>query len=198
MLLPPAQDHKRLLRRRPGPQHRRDGRLLPGAGARRRRRSAGWARRSSRRCSRTMAGAGTPFRGALYAGLMVTPQRPDGAGVQRPLRRPGGAGAGDAARRGPAAAGSTPARGARSSPRPLALLPGASVGVVLASPGYPDAPVTGARISGARPHRRQLPGVPRRHGGPRRRAGDGRRPGAHGLRPRARRWPRRGPTPTAR
>jgi phosphoribosylamine--glycine ligase len=33
-------------------------------------------------------------------------------------------------------------------PRPLALLPGASVGVVLASPGYPAAPVTGARILG--------------------------------------------------
>ena len=34
------------------------------------------------------------------------------------------------------------------APRPLTLLPGASVGVVLASPGYPAAPVTGAPISG--------------------------------------------------
>jgi phosphoribosylamine--glycine ligase len=33
-------------------------------------------------------------------------------------------------------------------PRPLSVLPGASVGVVLASPGYPAAPVTGAPISG--------------------------------------------------
>jgi phosphoribosylamine--glycine ligase len=35
------------------------------------------------------------------------------------------------------------------APRPLEVLPGASVGVVLASPGYPAAPVTGGRITGA-------------------------------------------------
>src|SRR5262249_62224811 len=34
------------------------------------------------------------------------------------------------------------------APRPLSVAPGASVGVVLASQGYPAAPVTGARISG--------------------------------------------------
>jgi len=39
------------------------------------------------------------------------------------------------------------ARGTLSA-RPIAVRPGASVGVVVASPGYPSAPVTGAPISG--------------------------------------------------
>ncbi len=46
-----------------------------------------------------MARDGTPYRGVLYAGLMLTAAWPDGAGVQRALRRSGGAGHPAAARR---------------------------------------------------------------------------------------------------
>ena len=44
-----------------------------------------------------MARRGTPFHGVLYAGLMVGPERAEGARVQRPLRRPRDAGGAAAA-----------------------------------------------------------------------------------------------------
>ena len=94
-----------------------------------------------------MASRGTPFRGALYAGLMV--------GRSGPAVLEFNARFGDpevqvlvmsleedllpwldACARG------------TLSPRPLALHSGASVGVVLASRGYPAAPVSGSPISG--------------------------------------------------
>ncbi|MBX7101659.1 MAG: phosphoribosylamine--glycine ligase [Myxococcaceae bacterium] len=89
---------------------------------------------------------GCPFRGALYAGLMLTPQGPRvleyncrlgdpetqvlmlqlGEDLLPHL---------DAAARG------------RLRPGPLAVRPGASVGVVLASPGYPERPSLGGRLA---------------------------------------------------
>ena len=95
-----------------------------------------------------MAGRGTPFRGALYAGLMVGRAGPAvlefNARFGDPEVQVLTMSLGedllpwlDACARGTLA------------PRPLEVLPGASVGVVLASPGYPAAPVTGGRITGA-------------------------------------------------
>ena len=102
VLLPPAQDHKRLLDGDRGPNTGGMGAYCPAPVLD----AAALARVGEEVIApvlRTMAARGTPFRGALYAGLMVGPGRPGGARVQRPLRRPGGAGAGDVARRGPAA-----------------------------------------------------------------------------------------------
>jgi hypothetical protein len=39
-----------------------------------------------------MSAEGNPFRGFLYCGLMLTPDRTEGDRVQRPLRRSGSAG----------------------------------------------------------------------------------------------------------
>ena len=97
-----------------------------------------------------LARRGTPFRGALYAGLMLT-----GAGL-RLLEF--NARFGDpetqaivprlAGPLGPlllaAARGALPDGPAAS----LATLPGATVGIVLASGGYPATPTTGDRIEG--------------------------------------------------
>ena len=130
VLLPPAQDHKRLLDGDRGPNTGGMGAYCPAP------------------VLRTMTARGTPFRGALYAGLMVTREGP--AVLEFNVRF------GD-----PEAQVQMLSLGedlipwleacARGTlaPAPFALLPGASVGVVLASPGYPAAPVTGAPISGA-------------------------------------------------
>ncbi len=61
---------------------------------------------STSRSSTTCARRGTPFHGVLYAGLMITAERPEGARVQRALRRPRDAG-------DPAPAALRPARAAR-------------------------------------------------------------------------------------
>ena len=71
-----AQDHKRVVRRRHGPEHRRHGRLFAGAGDDARDdRAARWTRSSSRRCAR-MQREGAPFKGVLFAGLMITDEGP--------------------------------------------------------------------------------------------------------------------------
>jgi phosphoribosylamine--glycine ligase len=94
---------------------------------------------------------GTPFRGALYAGLILTREGPvllecnarfGDPETQVILPRL-------ATPLGPyllaAARGALPDAG---SGRPIATLPGAAVGVVLASAGYPDAPRRGDPITG--------------------------------------------------
>ena len=121
-----------------------------------------------------MARDGTPYRGVLYAGLMLTDAGPvvlefnarfgdPEAQVLLPLLD------GDLAS---ALLGvATADRGAMEGS--LAIRPGASVGVVVAVEGYPAAPVTGRRVQGADP-----PGVDDHgpllcfHAGTRR-AGDG-------------------------
>ena len=90
---------------------------------------------------------GIPFRGVLYAGLMLTRGGPKvlefnarfGDPETQVLMMQLGEDLlplVDACARG------------RLEPRPLASSPGASVGVVLASQGYPDAPRKGQRIDG--------------------------------------------------
>ena len=59
-----------------------------------------------------MARRGTPFRGVLYAGLMIDGRRAAAGRIQRPLRRSRMPGADDAARR----AGARPAAGLRRGP----------------------------------------------------------------------------------
>ena len=146
VLLPPAQDHKRLLDGDRGPNTGGMGVYCPAPVLD----PAALARVGEEVITpvlRTMAARGTPFRGALYAGLMV--------GRAGPAVLEFNARFGD-----PEAQAlvmsldedllpwlEACARGTLT-PRPLAVAPGASVGVVLASPGYPAAPVTGARISG--------------------------------------------------
>ena len=92
-----------------------------------------------------LARRGTPFRGALYAGLMLTADGPRPARVQRPLRRPRDAGRscrGSPSPLGPlllAAArggrlGRAPRRGCRGRCRARPSR------IVLAAAGYPGAP----------------------------------------------------------
>ena len=90
--LAPARDYKRARRRRRGPEHRRHGLDLAGARDRRRYGRQTSSRRVHRPVVNELARRGSPFRGCLYAGLMLTADGPAGDRVQRPLRRPRGAG----------------------------------------------------------------------------------------------------------
>jgi phosphoribosylamine--glycine ligase len=97
-----------------------------------------------------LARRGTPFRGFLYAGLMLT--------ADGPVLLECNARLGDpeaqvilprlAVALGPwlraAAGGALPA----TAPTRLPVLPGATVGIVLAAEGYPAEPRTGAQIAG--------------------------------------------------
>ena len=74
--LAPAQDYKRLGTGDTGPEHRRHGRVLPGASGDEPLSSArSWTRSSSRRCT-ALKQAGIDYRGVLYAGLMLTADGP--------------------------------------------------------------------------------------------------------------------------
>ena len=137
--LAPAQDYKRIFDGDEGPNTGGMGSYSPvpghrlGARARDRR---GW--RTSR-SSTSCAGAGTPFHGVLYAGLMMTAAGAEGARVQLPLRRPGDAG-------GAAAAALRPARAAR--------------GVGHARAASPASSPSGRRLGGdGRARLARLPGV---------------------------------------
>ena len=95
-----------------------------------------------------LARRGTPFRGALYAGLMLTPAGPrllefnarfGDPETQAILPRLAGP-------LGPLLLAA--ARGALGATTSLPTLPGAAVGIVLAAAGYPTAPERGAPIDG--------------------------------------------------
>ena len=80
---------------------------------------------------------GIDYRGLLYPGVMLTKNRPEGSGVQRPLRRPGDAGLSHAAGK---RFGGTARRQRERHAWPsieLKWSPLASVCVVMASGGYP-------------------------------------------------------------
>jgi phosphoribosylamine--glycine ligase len=93
-----------------------------------------------------MTARGTPFRGLLYAGLMLTASGP------RVLEFNARFGDPETQVLLPLVAGDLGelldecARGALASP--LEFEPGSAVGVVLAAPGYPEAPKDGAPIGG--------------------------------------------------
>ncbi len=145
-LFPPAQDHKRLLDGDLGPNTGGMGAYAPapvGEGA--------VLAEIRDRCMQpvvdALAEAGTPLVGVMYAGLMLTKDGPrvleynvrfgdPEAQVLLPLL------AEDAFELMRAAA-----TGALS-PRALSVRPGAALTVVLAAPGYPDRPRTGAPIHG--------------------------------------------------
>ena len=146
VLLPPAQDHKRLLDGDQGPNTGGLGAYCPAPVL-----DAAALQRVGEEVIapvlRTMAGRGTPFRGALYAGLMVTRTGPAvlefNARFGDPEVQVLAMSLGEDLLPWLDAC----ARGTLSS-RPLSVLPGASVGVVLASAGYPAAPVIGTPITG--------------------------------------------------
>lgn len=99
-----------------------------------------------------MARDGIPYRGVLYAGLMITPSGPMVLEFNARFGDP------EAQVLLPMLSGE-PARallGAATGDRALmedalAIRDGAAVGVVIASAGYPEAPETGQRIGGVEP-----------------------------------------------
>jgi len=146
VLLPPAQDHKRVGEGDTGPNTGGMGAYCPVPFLT----LEALAQVGERVIAPVLAvmrRRGAPFRGALYAGLMMTRSGPKvlefnarfgdpetqvlmlqlGEDVLPLL---------EACARG------------RLEPRPLVLEPGASVGVVLAAAGYPDTPRRGQRIEG--------------------------------------------------
>jgi phosphoribosylamine---glycine ligase len=146
VLLPPAQDHKRVGEGDTGPNTGGMGAYAPAPLLS----AAQLAEVGERVIAPTLAvlrRRGTPFRGALYAGLMLTRHGPKVLEFNARLGDPE-----TQVLMMQLAEDVLPlldacARGQLES-RPLAVHPGASVGVVLAAQGYPEAPRKGARIDG--------------------------------------------------
>jgi phosphoribosylamine---glycine ligase len=146
VLLPPSQDHKRLLDGDRGPNTGGMGAYAPA------RLLSDEALEAVRRdvmlpTLAELARRGTPFRGALYAGLMLTPAGPRVLEFNARLGDPE-----TQVLMMQTAEDLLPlflaaAHGALPD-RPLRTHPGVSVGIVLAAPGYPDAPATGHIIDG--------------------------------------------------
>ncbi len=146
VLLPPAQDHKRLLDGDAGPNTGGMGAVCPvpqldAAGLQ----AVGTTVIAP--VLREMARRGHPFQGALYAGLMLTREGPRVLEFNARFGDPEAQVlvlqlAEDLLPLLTACASGT------LHQRPLAIAPGAAVGVVLASAGYPGAPRTGVPISG--------------------------------------------------
>ncbi|MBE2253368.1 MAG: phosphoribosylamine--glycine ligase [Myxococcus sp.] len=146
VLLPASQDHKRLLDGDRGPNTGGMGAYAPA-------RLLDEAQLEQVRQQvmvptlRELARRGAPFRGALYAGLMLTPSGPKVLEFNARLGDPE-----TQVLMMQTADDLLPllfaAATGRLDERPLRLASGYAVGIVLASPGYPDAPRTGLPISG--------------------------------------------------
>ena len=96
-----------------------------------------------------MRARGTPFAGLLYIGLALTGRGCAGGRVQRPPRRPGRTGRARAAAQSPLARLlHDAATGRLAEHEELRWSTAAAVAVVLASEGYPEAPVVGREITG--------------------------------------------------
>ena len=165
--LAPAQDYKRALDGDAGPNTGGMGSYSPGAGRGRRAVRASWWTTVVRPTVAELVRRGIDFRGVLYAGLMLTAERAQGARVQLPLRRSGDPGPAAPARvatcwsccgRRPPAASCLPPRPGGAARRGrghgFAGLSG------LAAPRATSSPVW----SGVRASRRRA-GVPRGHQG---------------------------------
>jgi phosphoribosylamine--glycine ligase len=146
--LPAAQDHKRLLCGGRGPNTGGMGAVapVPWLGTEERDRLVD---ATIRPVAEAMVEAGRPYRGVLYAGLMLTAKGPyvleyncrlgdPEAQVILPLLD------GDLFPWLNAVAAGELCRAAHQ----LRTVPATAVGVVLAAPGYPDAPTTGALVQG--------------------------------------------------
>jgi phosphoribosylamine--glycine ligase len=146
VLLPASQDHKRLLEGDRGPNTGGMGAYAPAdlldANA-----LEAVRRQVMLATLKELARRGAPFRGALYAGLMLTPAGPRVLEFNARLGDPETQvlmmqTADDLLPLLHAAATE------RLPERALATRPGFAVGVVLAAGGYPEAPRTGASITG--------------------------------------------------
>ena len=145
VLLPPAQDHKRLLRR-PRSQHRGKGAvspvsLLDASGL------SAIGESVIAPVLKEMARLGRPFSGALYAGLMLTPQGPRVLEFNARFGDPEAQVLVLQLEEDLLPLLYACATGGLVQ-RPLQFAAGASVAVVLASAGYPGPPRTGASILG--------------------------------------------------
>ena len=113
-----------------------------------------------------MKRARRPFRGVLYAGLMMTKQGPEGAGIQRPLRRSRVPAAADAAEDRPGGRAGGDRRGAARPDRAAGVGPAAGRLRGDGQPGLSRRLHQGP--SDPRPGRRRLAarreGLSRRHG----------------------------------
>jgi phosphoribosylamine--glycine ligase len=96
---------------------------------------------------REMAQRGTPYRGVLYAGLMIQDAQPSHAGVQLPIRRPRNASADAPAEKRPTGVSVQRGDGRAASDR-VGVRGARAVCVVLASGGYPGEYRTGLPIEG--------------------------------------------------
>lgn len=146
VLLPPAQDHKRVFDGDEGPNTGGMGAYAPASLLD----EAGLTQLGERVFVPVLSELrrrGTPFIGALYAGLMLTPGGPRvlefNARLGDPETQPLLMQLDE-----PLAPLLLACAQGRLEPRQLKVKHGASVAVVLAARGYPDAPLTGDRISG--------------------------------------------------
>ena len=146
VLLPPAQDHKRVGEGDTGPNTGGMGAYCPvpflSAEA-----LAQVGERVIGPMLATLRRRGTPFKGALYAGLMLTRNGPRVLEFNARFGDPETQVLMLQLREDLLPLLDACARG-RLESRPLVLEPGASVGVVLAAEGYPETPRRGQRIDG--------------------------------------------------
>jgi len=146
VLLPPAQDHKRVGEGDTGPNTGGMGAYCPvpflSAEA-----LAQVGERVIGPMLATLRRRGTPFKGALYAGLMLTRNGPRVLEFNARFGDPETQVLMLQLREDLLPLLEACARG-RLESRPLVLEPGASVGVVLAAEGYPETPRRGQRIDG--------------------------------------------------
>jgi phosphoribosylamine--glycine ligase len=146
VLLPPAQDHKRVGEGDTGPNTGGMGAycpvpfLTPEA-------LAQVGERVIAPMLAVMRRRGAPFKGALYAGLMLTRNGPKVLEFNARFGDPETQVLMLQLEEDLLPLLEACARG-RLEPRPLVLAPGASVGVVLAAEGYPETPRRGQRIEG--------------------------------------------------